>query len=213
LHVSASSFENPAGNEKRPKNGWAREFREAERELRHHPESQDVVFRAAKAARVMRQFDRLDEIIKKAESKGVVIDDAEKFHLWNRWNEECASYKSQRTRVNEAHLQPFFSKIMNEDCSIDTSMFNCTSYSNTNALQCAACEGDVQLLERLVGMGAALDYSADNLSAVSSRSPKKPPGCTPLLLASCLGRITPDSAPKNQHIESPESVISLVFQF
>jgi hypothetical protein len=72
---------------------------------------------------------------------------------------------------------------MNEDYSIDNSMFNCTSYSNTNALQCAACEGDVQLLERLVGMGAALDYSADNLSAVSSRSPKKPPGCTPLLLA------------------------------
>jgi hypothetical protein len=92
--VSASSFENPFGNEKRPKNGWAREFREAERELRHHPESQDVVFRAAKAARVMRQFDRLDEIMKKAESKGLVIDDAEKFHLWNRWNEECASYKA-----------------------------------------------------------------------------------------------------------------------
>jgi hypothetical protein len=80
--------------------------------------------------------------------------------------------QSQRTRVNEAHLQPFFSKIMNEDCSIDNSMSNCTSYYNTNALQCAACEGDVQLLERLVGMGAALDYSADNLSAVSSRSPK-----------------------------------------
>jgi hypothetical protein len=30
---------------------------------------------------------------------------------------------------------------------------------------------------------------------------------------SCLGTITPDSAPKNQHIGSPESVLSLVFQF
>jgi hypothetical protein len=51
-------------------------------------------------------------------------------------------------------------------------------------MQCAACEGDVRSLERLIGIRAALDYSTDQLEADgSSKSPEKPLGCTPLLLA------------------------------
>jgi len=64
-YTSESSFQNPFDNESTPKNGWARELREVERELRHNQDSPDVVIRTAKAARVMRQFDRLDRIIKK----------------------------------------------------------------------------------------------------------------------------------------------------
>ncbi|KAL7523582.1 hypothetical protein ACHAXR_000243, partial [Thalassiosira sp. AJA248-18] len=76
-HTSESCFANPFENEPTPKYGWAREFREAERELRHNTGSPDVVIRTAKAARVMRQFGRLDKIIHKAESKGVTMDSAD----------------------------------------------------------------------------------------------------------------------------------------
>lgn len=66
----------------------------------------------------------------------------------------------------------------------DSATFECASYSNTNAMQCAACEGGVLSLERLIGIGAALDYSTDQLEADgSSKSPEKPLGCTPLLIA------------------------------
>lgn len=67
-------------------------------------------------------------------------------------------------------------------------------YSNLNPLQVAASMGDIQLLERLVSLGAALDYASDALDDSMCRTPetvKKPIGGTALLLAvisACFSR-------------------------
>mmetsp|Transcript_37986 Transcript_37986/g.68398 ORF Transcript_37986/g.68398 Transcript_37986/m.68398 type:complete len:185 (-) Transcript_37986:1206-1760(-) len=77
---------------------------------------------------------------------------------------------------------------MNKDMSLDTTCFDHPTYSHLNALQYAALQGDVKLLEGLVSLGAALDYAYDSANSTTTRrndsmKTKKPPGSTALLFA------------------------------
>ena len=136
-YTSASSFQNPFGNEPVPDNGWGRELRNAERELKRNPNDSGVITRAAKASRVMRQFDKLSQIMEDAQSKGILIEivGADNQTLLQGWKEECASYKHRNTRVSEPQLQSLFSSVMKEGTTIDFTVFDHPTFSNTNALQ------------------------------------------------------------------------------
>mmetsp|Transcript_21673 Transcript_21673/g.47111 ORF Transcript_21673/g.47111 Transcript_21673/m.47111 type:complete len:537 (-) Transcript_21673:174-1784(-) len=185
-YATESSFANPFENEPTPKYGWAQELRKAESELRHNSHSTVVVIRAAKAARVMRQFDRLGHIIDEAESAGVTFDGADNQALIREWKDTCSSRNALRTRVNEPQMQSLFRAAIKKDTSLDSTGVDHPSYSNFNVLDHAAFQGDVQLLERLVGLGAALDYTYEpHVTARRNDSvkTKKSPGSTALLLA------------------------------
>ena len=77
----SSSFANPLPNEPTPEFGWAREYGNAGRELKATPEDSSVVLRAAKAARMMRQFDKLSNIIEYAYSKEMTFADIKELLL------------------------------------------------------------------------------------------------------------------------------------
>ena len=67
--VSESSFKNVFGNEPKPADDWSREMKQAEQEL-GGAQASDCLMRATKAARATRQFDRLQQVIEKAELSG-----------------------------------------------------------------------------------------------------------------------------------------------
>ena len=189
--ISESSFKSV--DEPMPADGWGRELKQANRALKRNPTSIDCLLRAAKAAHVMRQFDRLEQVIKKAESLGKVIGDSQ----FSKWKDDCASYKNRFTLVNEPETQQLFASVMSEDTCLDTTNIVHPTYTNLNALQYAAYQGDVQLLERIVAMGAALDYKDGSISnqtpsttrrsrqgqRIEDLKTKKPPDSTALLLA------------------------------
>ncbi|KAL7535958.1 hypothetical protein ACHAWF_005325 [Thalassiosira exigua] len=162
-YTSEASFARPPFASVTPKNGWGWEFRQAEQELRHHSRNPDVVLRAAKAARAVRQFERLVKVIDKAEYRGIAIEGADNRELWKTWKEECALYEKK-----EDYPQPV---------------------THSGSLLGTAT-GDVPLLEKLVSLGAALDYVGDDpvqrnndVGGDSAMNVKKPPGSTALLLA------------------------------
>ncbi|KAL7525329.1 hypothetical protein ACHAXR_000956, partial [Thalassiosira sp. AJA248-18] len=97
------------------------------------------------------------------------------------WKEECLSYKNQDTLANQPEILSLFSKIMKEDMSLDSMSIPHPTYSNLNALQYAAFNGDIHLLEQLVARGAALDYTYELF--LDPRKEKTPPGNTALLMA------------------------------
>ncbi|EJK50531.1 hypothetical protein THAOC_30466 [Thalassiosira oceanica] len=135
--------------------------------------------RAAKATRVMRQFDALEKIIRKADARGVQFDSADDRALWSTWkNEISAARRAQVTRLREPDIAAMFDRAANEDLSLDTLTIEYETYMGLSAIQYAACTGDVQMLERAVVLGAALDY--EHLPP-GARSPggstvAKPPG-------------------------------------
>ena len=141
--------------------------------------------RAAKAARVMRQFDALEKIIKKADDRGLTFDSADDQVLWSTWQHEIATVKAQVTRLREPDIAAMFDRVANEDVSLDTMTIEYPTYAGLSAIQYAACTGDVQMLERIVALGAALDYDyvPPNPRRVNRDTVAKPPGCTALLLA------------------------------
>ena len=141
--------------------------------------------RAAKAARVMRQFDSLERIISRADARGVRFDSADDRALWSTWKDEVSASRARVTRLREPDVAAMFDRVMNEDVSLDTMTIEDTTYMGLSAIQYAACRGDVQMLERTVAMGAALDYEhlPPNPRRVNRDTVAKPPGCTALLLA------------------------------
>ena len=164
----------PAGREK---------LRGSERELRRNP-STDVVIRAARAARTIYQYQRLDKILKRAEGKGVALDDDGNRALWQEWKRDCAKYKRQ-TLVNDSALKSLFLRVIGEEESVDHATIADSVFSNLNVMQCAAFNGDVQFLERAIRLGASLDYTHDEPLEAPDRGAavRKPPDGTPLLLA------------------------------
>ena len=132
----------------------------------------------------MRQYQRLDKIIKRAEGKGVAFDDGGDRALWQEWKRDCAEYKRQ-TLVNDSELKSLFLRVIGEDESVDHATIADSVFSNLNVMQYAAFNGDVQLLERAISLGASLDYTHDKPVEAPDRGSavRKPPDGTPLLLA------------------------------
>mmetsp|Transcript_14463 Transcript_14463/g.32702 ORF Transcript_14463/g.32702 Transcript_14463/m.32702 type:complete len:248 (-) Transcript_14463:443-1186(-) len=177
--LSADSFDAPCfARGDTPKIGWARELREAERSLRSLPSDPAAVMRAAKATRVMRQFDALEKIVKKADARGVQFDSADDRALWSTWKDEISAARAQVTRLREPDIAAMFDRAANEDLSLDTLTIEYETYMGLSAIQYAACTGDVQMLERAVALGAALDYEhlPPGARSLGGSTVIKPPG-------------------------------------
>ncbi|KAL7428200.1 hypothetical protein ACHAXM_001163 [Skeletonema potamos] len=191
-NLAAASFSPPsfAAELPPPAEGWARELRRLEKEL-HNTHYQDavVVMSAAKVARIMRQFDLLEKILFKAECKGVEIEEQE---LWTQLKEDVAALKRTNTLVRSDNIKKLINDVMNEGTNVDTVTFDDSTFSGMNCIQYAAARGDVQLMEKLVEMGTALDFEAlppPSHLANHSGIVTKPKECTALLLA-VYGAIT-----------------------
>jgi len=183
---SASSFSLPsfAADLPQPAEGWARELRKLEKELQNtRYQDAEIVISAAKVARIMRQFDVLEKILTKAESKGVVIEDQE---MWTQLNEDVAALKRVKTLVRSDNMKKVINDVMKEGVSVDFVTFDCSSFLGLNCIQFAASKGDVQMMEQLIKMGAALDIEAmppPSVLATQSGLVMKPKKCTALLMA------------------------------
>lgn len=185
-NLSAASFLPPsfAVDLPRPADGWARELRKLEKELKDtHYQDAVIVLSTAKVARIMRQFDLLEKVLTKAESKGVEIEDQE---LWTQLKEDLAAIKRAKTSVRKDHMKQVINGVMKEGMNVDKVTFEDATYKGSNCLQYAATSGDVQMMEQLIKMGAALDIEA--LPSPSdmpyfSGIVMKPKGCSALLLA------------------------------
>jgi len=181
-NLSASSFTPPsfAAELPQPAEGWARELRKLEKELRDtHYQDAAIVLSAAKAARIMRQFDVLEKILTKAESKGVEIEDQK---LWAQLNEDVAALKRVKTSVRSDSMKQIINGVMKEGMNVDKVAFEDSTFIGMNCLQFAATRGDVQLMEQFIKMGAALDFEASEMPYFSGIV-QKPKECTALLLA------------------------------
>ena len=185
-NLSASSFSPPlfAAELTQPAEGWARELRRLEKELRDTQyRDAEVVTSAAKVARIMRQFDLLEKILFKAECKGVEIEEKD---LWAQLNEDVGALKRVNTSVRGDNIKKLIHDVMNEGINVDAVTFDDTTFSGLNCIQYAALRGDVQLMEQLIKMGAALDIEAlPPPSHLTNHSGivMKPKECTALLLA------------------------------
>jgi hypothetical protein len=76
-------------------------------------------------------------------------------------------------------------KLRRDGSDLDHLICKHSTFDGLNALQYAAVTGDVQLLEKLVSLGAALDYPCDDYYNAPTAPGKEPklPGSTPLLCA------------------------------
>ena len=181
-NLTASSFSPPsfAAELPPPAEGWARELRKLEKELQNtRYQDAAVVMSAAKVARIMRHFDLLEKILAKAAAKGVVIEDQE---LWTQLNEDVAAFKRVNTSVRSDSMKQIINGVMKEGINVDRVSFEDNTFSGMNCLQFATLRGDVQMMEQLIKMGAALDIEASDL-ANHTGVVMKPKGCTALLLA------------------------------
>mmetsp|Transcript_33165 Transcript_33165/g.56191 ORF Transcript_33165/g.56191 Transcript_33165/m.56191 type:complete len:174 (-) Transcript_33165:1995-2516(-) len=136
---------------------------------------------AAKVARIMRQFDLLEKILAKAAAKGV--EDQE---LWTQLNEDVSAIKRANTSVRSDSMKQIIHGVMKEGINVDIVSFEDTTFSGMNCLQFATLRGDVQMMEQLIKMGAALDIEAlppPSDLANHTGVVMKPKGCTALLLA------------------------------
>ncbi len=185
-NLSASSFSPPsfAADLPQPAEGWARELRKLEKELQTtRYQDAEIVLSAAKVARIMRQFDVLEKILTKAESKGVVIDDQE---MWAQLTEDVAALKRSKTALRSDDMKKVINDVMKNSMSVDFILFDDKTFVGLNCLQFAAVRGDVQVLEQLIKMGAALDIEASPPPSVLTNHSgvvMKPKMCTALLLA------------------------------
>mmetsp|Transcript_12464 Transcript_12464/g.17894 ORF Transcript_12464/g.17894 Transcript_12464/m.17894 type:complete len:645 (+) Transcript_12464:185-2119(+) len=185
-NLSASSFSPPsfAADLPQPAEGWARELRKLEKELQNtRYQDAEIVLSAAKVARIMRQFDVLEKILTKAENKGVVIEDQE---MWAQLNDDVAALKRAKTALRSDDMKKVINDVMKGGKSVDFTIFDDSTFVGLNCLQFAALRGDVQVLEQLIKMGAALDIEAlppPSVLATHSGVVLKPKMCTALLLA------------------------------
>ena len=178
-----------APKEPTPPNGWARELRQAEKELKRNPSSEELIFRVAHACRVMRQWEKLrkvvhsDVVTSSSSDHGMSADDRKLLNNWVAESDKILSCK--RTRVREPQIQSLLNDVFKDDTAIDLVTCDHQTYSNLNLLQYAAAEGDIQLLEKVMALGAALDFCKDNKASdyASTNAQPKPPGSTALLLA------------------------------
>ncbi|EJK67268.1 hypothetical protein THAOC_11721, partial [Thalassiosira oceanica] len=94
----------------------------------------------------------------KGRRPGVQFDSADDRALWSTWKDEISAARAQVTRLREPDIAAMFDRAANEDLSLDTLMVEYETYMGLSAIQYAAFTGDVQMLERAVALGAALDY-------------------------------------------------------
>ena len=217
-NISESTFANPISHESTPSHGWARELKYIEKELQQkNTNDPNMIFRAAKALRIMRQFGKLAKILKDVQSDTIIFPEKSKKVL-DELEEECDILRKQDTCFYDPASQRMFQTIFENKSDMRLYFwFDHPTYSNLYNMQYAAATGDVRLLEKFVSLGDAIDFANDLESPATRRQWKvrKPPGSTPLLLAligACCSRNSLHAKPSDRMRYTYESQIECAVQ-
>jgi hypothetical protein len=158
-----------------PKDGWVHELGDAESAAKRSP-SAGAHLRLAIAAYKLRDFKKL----KAAVNRGLALDPSEgEKELLKEYVEKC---KEQKEMILPRDL---IKKMYEPSTDCDTFRFvsDICPFTNLYILQHAVLTGDVALMEEVVALGAALDFSIGDKSASDIPPLPAPPGSTALLLA------------------------------
>jgi len=170
--TTASEVFNKKLNLPTPEMGWGHELLDAERAFKHDKTSVKCAIRLAHAHRTMRHWDELKHVstagLSLLSSAAAVSDSVSDIDTQQRDQlKEClmdAEYHlSIQTFINDDEDNGMV-KTMLQDAKhgkldLDTSLIDHDNFSDLNALQYAAIMGDVRFLEKLISLGAAIDYT------------------------------------------------------
>jgi hypothetical protein len=162
--------------QKIPKDGWVRELGDAESAVKRS-RSAGAQLRLAIAAYKLRDFKKL----KTAANLGLALDPSEsEKELLKEYVEKSKEQKA--IKIHRDSLQRLYEP--GADCDIYYMFSDDCPFTNLNILQYAAVTGDVALIEEVVALGAALDFTVNDKENAPNRPPSPaPPGSTALLLA------------------------------
>jgi len=175
-----------------PAEGWAMELEDAEKLLKRKGATVNNLLRLCRAYWTMRQWgnlkNRADQLLARSEEANESTSDVKEELA--RYQREALQELSVPSRVTDASLRDYFHHVLTEHVSIDESIFDNQYFNNLNLLQFAAIEGDVRLLEKVVALGAAIDFPPppppqqenDNFTTGHLQG-VAPPSCSALLLA------------------------------
>lgn len=171
-----------------PPNGWALELEEVQKKIKKAKTtpSIDNFLRLCRAYRMLRQWEDLVKWSDKVLVKLTQNDDNNDLELRQellKYKQEAETVLSKRSRVDHSDLRDWFDKIMAGDQCVDDSVWQQQSFSNLNSLQWAVMQGDIRMMEKVVALGAALDYPPMNLNHPIGGGEPAPPDCSALLIA------------------------------
>ena len=177
-----------------PNTGWAIELGLAKKAVKSDNdkglENVDNLLRVCRAYRMMRKWEELQ----KAATQALDCLKTSRANSTTETKQELLSYikitttyLERKSMVTDSHIRDWFHRILTEDAAIDTCIFEQESFLNLNCLQFATIQGDIRLMERVVSLGAAIDYPPPKSSEVTggyqqSHGEAAPPDCTALLL-------------------------------
>eukprot|EP00978_Attheya_sp_CCMP212_P001454 scaffold3046_cov51-Attheya_sp.AAC.3 len=158
-----------------PDMGWGQELLEAERAFKHDKTSVKGAIRLAQAHRTMRHWEELKHVSQAGLSSLLSAVSGSESDMDAQQREqlllkECLvdaeHHLSIETIINDEDNGLFIKTMLQEakrgEIDLDTTLIGHAQFSNLNALQFAAIEGDVRFLEKLISLGAAIDYT-DNV--------------------------------------------------
>ncbi len=165
-----------------PQDGWARELRQAEKELKGNPDSEEIILRTARAYIIMRQFKALKnlshESLSLSEEGGKQLNEL----LYQADRAEAEMGKPELCASNHPEfLKQIYDTVKHEGTPLYFIRIDDPQYGHINPLHYAAKAGDIRLLEHLVARGMPLDRPTEDLPMLQARC--KLPGATALILA------------------------------
>jgi hypothetical protein len=166
-----------------PDGGWVVELLAAEKAVKKQSENPERLLRVSRAYRMMRQWKKLKDSTEKAMGLESTRDEfRSELSAYKRKAEKQLAVKS---RVEDLQHEGWFRNVFNRNAEVDRDIFLQTSFNNLNCLQYATLQGDVELLERVVALGAAIDYppGSEELDNSSDGGEAAPPDCTAIVLA------------------------------
>ena len=195
-----------------PKGGWAAELRSAKAAYKQE-RSFDTLLRQLRSHRMMRQWEKLSSAASKflegldKDTSGASKSVAEAKGEVQRYLQEASAVLSIESRITKPFYKERFNEIMTNN-TVDDDLFNDGCFQNLNFVQFAALCGDIRLLEKVVSLGAAIDYPTPTQTYYEdSRGELAPPNCTALVLAcvvlavhSQLSGLVPPGSSLNQRL-------------
>lgn len=188
-----------------PAHGWVREQKEAKAALKSKNANEESIMRLAKAHYKLRQSDKLQQLEHQfsnnsnQQSTSITMNTSStrsttesQIPLLTRItskNQKIVTQWIKHLNVQPAvnhRDDPYFNYNSLYGKNLDINIVDHPSYCNLNILQFAAIRGDIELLERVVALGAAIDYPVLKGGQIeinhTSSSPQAPEGSNALLL-------------------------------
>mmetsp|Transcript_14133 Transcript_14133/g.20879 ORF Transcript_14133/g.20879 Transcript_14133/m.20879 type:complete len:581 (-) Transcript_14133:644-2386(-) len=175
---------------------WAMEIDDARKLVKKNPQSIDASLRVSRAYLMMRRWEELENATTEALRNYEGDDDSGndermKQELLN-YQKEAKRQLKRKSRIDRPDIARFFQSIFDGDSNIDDNVFEQMSFYNLNCLQYSAISGDVRFFDKIVALGAAIDYPPMALEANGVAEQMKqqqrqggelaPPTCTALIL-------------------------------